>query len=84
MALMRTGEWRATRVPVTPGHVGFEVTSILSPFVSLEALAERFLTANAAGPRALREWLALHMATGWREKTTDLDVNALAGRMEDF
>jgi phage terminase large subunit GpA-like protein len=85
MAVVRGGEWRPTATPAVPGHVGFEVWNSLSPFVSLEQMTEKFLTANAAGPRALREVLALHFACGWKEEADSaVSESDLIARAEDF
>lgn len=84
MELVRAGAWQATATPLQPGHVSYEVTSMLSPFVGLEALAEKFIVAHGTGPRALREFVTLHLACGWKDEAASVSGAELLSRLEEF
>jgi len=84
MALVRAGEWRPTAEPLSRGNVGFHVPGMISPFLTLERMADRFLLAHGSGPRKLREFVCTVLGEGWRDEASSIAPDDLRARLEDF
>jgi phage terminase large subunit GpA-like protein len=88
MDLVRAGEWRPTADPLARGNVGFHLPAMISPFVTLSGLADKFISAmstmSAAGPRRLKEFVTTQLAEGWKDEAASADPAALESRLEDF
>ncbi len=83
MDLVRGGTWQATAE--APGRAGFHVPAMVSPFVTLAQLVDKFLAADAQGtPRRLMEFVTTCLGEGWKSVADEgPDEAELIGRMED-
>ena len=84
MALVRAGQWRPTAEPLARGHRGYHLPAMLSPFVTLEALVEKFLSYTTDGVYKLREFCATSLAEGWQHPNERINPLYLQARAEDF
>lgn len=79
--MMANGEWRKERDNHVPGHLGFHLNSMYSPFVKFGDIAVEFVKANASIMRAealrnfTNSWLGLPYKVQEKE-TTSQDILA--------
>lgn len=79
--MMKKGEWRKDRENHVPGHLGFHLNSMYSPFVRFGDIAVEFVKANASVMRAealrnfTNSWLGLPYKVQEKE-TTSQDILA--------
>lgn len=79
--MMQKGEWRKERENHVPGHLGFHLNSLYSPFVRFGDAAVEFVKANASIMRAealrnfTNSWLGLPYKVQEKE-TTSQDILA--------
>jgi phage terminase large subunit GpA-like protein len=57
---------------------------MLSPWVSLAELVEKFLSARAKGRESLRVFINTSLAEGWEERGARMDPHPLYARREDY
>lgn len=84
LAMIAAGRWRATAVPTDPGLVGFHVPAMLSPWVTLPELVEKFLSARARGRESLRVFVNTELAEGWEDRGARMNPHPLFARREDY
>lgn len=81
--MMQRGEWRKERENHVPGHLGYHLNSMYSPFVRFGDIAVEFVKANASVLKgeALRNftnsWLAMPYKVQERETTSQDILNTV-------
>jgi phage terminase large subunit GpA-like protein len=87
-ALVASGEWRPTREekdgPGEAGLVGFHVPAMLSPWVTLQELVEKFLVARAAGRESLKVFINTALGEPWEDRSVRMEAHQLLSRLEDY
>jgi phage terminase large subunit GpA-like protein len=68
----RTGEWIAED-PTQKRIRGFHLNELISPWVTLEQTARKFLEAKHIGPERLRTFVNLALGESWEEEGSSLD-----------
>jgi phage terminase large subunit GpA-like protein len=84
LAMIARGEWRSTAAALDPGLVGFHVPSMLSPWITLRELVEKFLSARARGRESLRVFINTNLAEGWEDRGARMEPHPLFDRREDY
>jgi phage terminase large subunit GpA-like protein len=82
MALVRAGTWRPTAATATAGQIGFHIPAMLSPFVTLHGLVERWLDANQRGRESLRTFVNTSLAEPWEDEDRAIRIGAADGLMQ--
>jgi phage terminase large subunit GpA-like protein len=82
LALLRSGVWRATATALVAGAVGFHVSAMMSPFVTLQDVAAKFLASHQAGPTKLREFITTSLGQGWTDPRDRIDPEDLVARAQ--
>lgn len=69
-AMMSNGEWRKERENHVPGHLGYQLNSMYSPFVRFGDIAVEFVKANASMMKAeaLRNFTNSWLAMPWTQQ----------------
>jgi phage terminase large subunit GpA-like protein len=83
-ALVASGEWRPTAEPQEPGLVAFHVPAMLSPWVSLPELVEKFLVARARGRESLKVFINTLLGEAWEDRTQRMEAHRLMAHVEDY
>jgi phage terminase large subunit GpA-like protein len=83
-AFVASGIWRATAQAEQPGLAGFHVPGMLSPWISLPELVERFLTARARGRESLKVFINTMLGEAWDDRTARMEAHSLMARLEDY
>lgn len=78
------GAWQPTATSQEPGLVGFHVPAMLSPWVSLSELVEKFLSARARGRESFRVFVNTSLGEGWEERGARMDPHPMYARREDY
>jgi len=78
------GTWRPTAEPKEPGHIGFHLPEMLSPWVSSAEQVGKFLSANERGREALRVFINTSLAEGWEDRGARMEAHTLFARREDY
>ena len=76
--LVARATWQPTAKPKASGTRSYHLQSIASPWVSLEALTERFIRAKRAGAAQLRVFVNSELAEPW----LDAEENLLGTRLQ--
>ena len=84
MPLVREGRWMPTATPSAPGHISFHLNAMISPFITLSRLVEKWLAAQGGSPRRLREFVTTQLGEGWKDEAASLDEDELLARREDY
>lgn len=82
--LVKHGEWRPTAESAASASASFHLQSIASPWVSLEALTERFIRAKRAGRDQLRVFVNSELAEPWIEEGDSLLSTRLSALEADY
>jgi phage terminase large subunit GpA-like protein len=82
MPLVRTGVWRATAPTSAAGQLGFHVPAMLSPFVTLPGLVERWLDAQQRGRESLRTFVNTSLAEAWEDEDRAIRIGPADGLMQ--
>lgn len=84
--LLASGTWVPTAEPERPGIRSYRLSSLCSPWVTLESLVDEFTAAVRLRDRnGLQEFVNLKLGESWDETATkSSDWEALAGRLEDY
>lgn len=80
--MLRSGEWRAT-APFR-GIAGFHIWEACSPWVSLPALVEKFLSSHRRGPDSFRVFVNTALGETWEDEATRVEPQTLLARAEPF
>jgi phage terminase large subunit GpA-like protein len=83
-AQIARGRWQPTAMPRECGLVGFHVSAMLSPWVSLPDLVARFLSAHARGREAFRVFVNTALGEPWEDRTQRMEPHWLAARREHY
>jgi phage terminase large subunit GpA-like protein len=83
-ALIASGEWLCTKEALEPGLVAFHVPAMLSPWVTLQELVEKFLVARAAGREALKVFINTLLGEPWEDRSVRMEAHQLLSRVEDY
>jgi len=84
MGLLASGEWIPTADSREPGLVGFHVPGMLSPWVTLQELVEKFLVARVAGREALKVFINTLLGEPWEDRSVRMEAHQLLSRLEDY
>lgn len=84
LKMVAHGGWRPTAQAQEPGLVGFHLPSMLSPWVSLRELVEKFLSARARGRESFRVFVNTELGEGWEEQGARMDPHPLYTRRENY
>lgn len=79
-----SGIWRATAESQEPGLAGFHVPAMLSPWVSLPELVEKFLVARARGRESFKVFVNTLLGEAWDDRTAKMEAHSLLARLEDY
>ena len=82
MAMLRYGEWRATKEVV--GVAGFWLNELYSPWVPFGTLAAKFMEAKRGGRETLKTFLNTSLAETWEEEGSSPKEDSLYARREDY
>ena len=83
-ALVASGTWHATAEPTEPGLAGFHVPGMLSPWVTLSDLVEKFLTARSRGREHLKVFINTLLGEAWEDRTQRMEAHRLMAHVEDY
>ena len=79
-----SGIWRATVEPQERGLAGFHVPAMLSPWISLPALVEKFLMARERGRESLKVFINTLLGEAWDDRTARMEAQDVMARLEDY
>lgn len=82
--LVASGIWRATATAQESGLAGFHVPAMLSPWVSLPELVEKFLVARARGRESFKVFVNTMLGEPWDDRTARMEGHVLEARLEDY
>jgi phage terminase large subunit GpA-like protein len=63
---------------------GFHLNELLSPWSKWEDIIEKFKTAKAEGPDAMKVWVNTSLGETWEEEGKQIDDDDLLNRTEDY
>ncbi|MFB3816126.1 MAG: phage terminase large subunit family protein [Candidatus Methylomirabilales bacterium] len=76
--------WKPTAEPQEAGLAGFHVPGMLSPWVTLQEMVEKFLLARAGGRETFKVWVNTYLGEGWDDRTSHMEASDLEVRVEDY
>jgi phage terminase large subunit GpA-like protein len=76
--------WDATAESQEPGLVGWQVPAMLSPWVSLQELVEKFLVARQRGRESFKVFVNTMLGEAWDDRTAKMEPTSLMVRVEDY
>lgn len=83
-AVIASGIWRATAEAEQPGLAGFHVPGMLSPWISLSELVEKFLAARARGRETFKVFVNTMLGEAWDDRTARMEAHTVMARLEDY
>jgi phage terminase large subunit GpA-like protein len=82
--LVASGIWRATAEVQEAGLAGFHVPAMLSPWVTLSELVEKFLVARKSGREAFKVFVNTMLGEPWDDRTARMEAHQLMVRLEEY
>lgn len=83
-AMVQMGKWVATKEPQISGCVSYHLQSIAAPWVSLESIVEKFITAKRGGKQKLRSFVNSELAEPWHESNDHMEPTELSACEADY